>query len=538
VTQLDVMPEAAAPLSVRAVDKVANLLAGRESTRRRFLARLAVIGSALALDPLRFLLRPTPAYASVCGSGNTCGSGWTVFCCTINDGANTCPDGSFVAGWWKVDASSFCLGAPRYYIDCNRRPNASCSCHCNHSGCDRRRVCCNVFRYGQCNTQIGGVTAVVCRIITCTPPWQWDPSCGRTVRTSPSTASHSSRCLPGTNPTRIEIKYQDLGLVGSALGRPVNRERDAAGGGRKRGYENGMILYHRDTGAHEVRTAIARRYRRLEAEAGPLGYPRTDHRRVGDGDGAYSRFAGGSIYRSGEHGARAVLRRADRAYRRMGGPRGRLGYPTAGTGPANGAGRVTRFEKGAIYMSPRTPAIAVRGAILALFENRGGPAGTNLGFPTDTAVRLDDGGRLQRFEDGIIAGPSADNLFIVRGDIADRHREEGGVAGPWGYPTADTQAVEGTEGLVSPFTTRTAFWSAATGAHWLSGAILERYLAEGGPAGPLGFPLTDVVFAPDGTQSATFERGTITHDPSTGHTEVVGEDGGGNGGGNGRPDRP
>ena len=86
MTQPETWTEPQAPLSVRIVDRAAGFLEGRHATRRRFLARLAVIGSALALAPLRYILRPTPAYASVCGSGNTCGSGWTVFCCTINDG--------------------------------------------------------------------------------------------------------------------------------------------------------------------------------------------------------------------------------------------------------------------------------------------------------------------------------------------------------------------------------------------------------------------------------------------------------------------
>ena len=521
MTQLDAVTEPEAPLAVRAVDRAAHLLAGRESTRRGFLARLAIVASAIALGPMRFLLRPTPAYASVCGSGNSCSSGWSVFCCTINDGANTCPDGSFVAGWWKVDASAFCLGAPRYYIDCNRRPSARCTCRCNGTGCDRRRVCCNVFRYGQCNTQIAGVTQVVCRIITCTPPWRWDRNCGTTVRTSPSTRSHSSRCLPGTNPSHIEIKYQDLGLVGAKLGKPVGRERDAADGGRKRGFENGMIVWHRRTGARELRGKIARRYRRLDAEKGPLRFPRSDHRGVGDKRGTFARFQGGSIYAAKGEPARAVLGKSDRRYRRLDGPKGRLGYPTAGTGRANGPGRVTRFEHGAIYASRRTPPVDLTGTIHDLFEERGGPEGSRLGFPTDTDERRDDGGRTQPFEHGIIIGPAPSTLFAVTGPVAERYVAEGAADGSWGYPAGHTELVPGTEGLDGPFVNGAAFWSPLTDARWLYGAILQRYREEGGPTGELGWPTSDVVAAPDGRESATFERGSITYDPATGEVEVI-----------------
>ena len=509
-----------APLSVRAVNRAAALLEGDGSTRRRFLYRIAVVGSAMALNPWRYVLRPTPAYASVCGSGRGCGAGWSVFCCTINNGKNTCPDYSYVAGWWKVDNSAFCLGSPRYYIDCNRRPGRSCNCRCNHTGCDDRRVCCNVFRYGQCNTQIRGVTEVVCRIIVCTPPWKWDPSCGKTVRISESTRSHSAACLPGKDPTRIEIKYQDMGLRGSVLGPPETRERETVRNGRRRRYRNGLILWHRTTGAHEVHGSIADRYRGWNAERGPLGFPKTDQRAVGDGDGLYGRFERGSIYRRDGIGTKIVLGRTDVRFRHLGGPRGSLGYPTSNTKDANGAGKVTEFQHGSIYESGDTDATEVVGPILRVFESGGGPAGTRIGFPVNPVQRFDDGGRLQRFERGIIAGPASRRVFIVRRQIEERHQAAGGVDGPWGYPTSHTTVV-GTDGLECTFQTRTAFYSPAHGTHWLNGPILSRYREEGGPAGTLGFPVTDVEQAPNGTYSATFERGVITYDPDTGEVEVV-----------------
>ena len=40
---------------------------GRRSSRRSFLVKSAVVGSALAVNPLRYLLRPGTAYAAVCG---------------------------------------------------------------------------------------------------------------------------------------------------------------------------------------------------------------------------------------------------------------------------------------------------------------------------------------------------------------------------------------------------------------------------------------------------------------------------------------
>jgi hypothetical protein len=511
------------PLAVRAVERVSGFLAGRTSTRRQFLFRAALVGSAMAVDPLGYVLKPGTAYASVCGAANTCGAGWSVFCCTINSGANTCPDHAFVAGWWKVDASAFCLGAPRYYIDCNRRPNRSCSCRCNSGGgCDRRRVCCNTFRYGQCNTQIRGVTQVVCRIITCTPPWEWDRRCGRSVRTEQATASHSSACLPGRDPSRVEIKYQDLGLAGSVVGRPDGRERDADRNGRKRPYTAGMILWHRNHGAHEVHGPVFRLYRKHGAESGPLGYPRTDHRSVGDRSGQVVRFERGSIYRKFGAATRMVLTRADRRYRKLGGPRGRLGYPTSNTRDASGPGSVTHFERGSIFMSPRTDPVEVTGRFHKVFSDLGGPAGSGLGFPISPARSIDGGGRAQRFEHGEIIGPGPQRVYAVREVILRRWMDDaGGPAGPWGYPITHTGEITGKDGLWNRFEDVVAYWSPGTGVHWFArGPIYTRYRHEGGASGWLGFPTTDQA-SPSGLRQVTFEHGVIAHDPRTGETEVV-----------------
>lgn len=180
-------------------ERLVNRLTGsgrRRTSRRGFLTAATLTGAAVAIDPIGFLIRPQSAYATVCGADSACSDGYTVMCCTINDGRNTCPPHTFRGGWWKADRSSFCGGHARYYIDCNALPGYSFRCHCNQTTCDRRRVACNVFRYGQCNTQIAGVTAVVCRQITCIPPWQLYPKhCGTSSRTDNNTASHSAPCL-------------------------------------------------------------------------------------------------------------------------------------------------------------------------------------------------------------------------------------------------------------------------------------------------------------------------------------------------------
>lgn len=186
--------------TLRLVDRLAALITRRPATRRGFLATATVAGAALATNPWGYLTRPQSAYAATCGTDSSCSSGYSVFCCTINKGHNTCPPNTFVGGWWKADRSSYCGGAARYYIDCNAWPSHPRRCHCNQTTCDHRLVACNVFRYGQCNTDVPAVTAVVCRQISCRPPWELYPhQCGRSSATDNNTAGHTAPCLTKEN---------------------------------------------------------------------------------------------------------------------------------------------------------------------------------------------------------------------------------------------------------------------------------------------------------------------------------------------------
>jgi hypothetical protein len=149
--------------------------------RRSFLLRVAVFGSALAVAPLRYILYPGTALAAVvapwdCGSGN-CTDGYTGFCCEIEKGGlNACPIGTFAGGWWMCTdyrGRQLCSEqGVRYYVDCNALPGPGFpgGCRCGNDSCSNRRINCNVFRYGQCNTHIDGVTAVVCRMVVCENP--------------------------------------------------------------------------------------------------------------------------------------------------------------------------------------------------------------------------------------------------------------------------------------------------------------------------------------------------------------------------------
>jgi hypothetical protein len=195
------------PFSERLVRRVGRLLERRIS-RRGMLSRAALAGSAFAVAPVRYLVRPGTAWAVIgpgdCPPNSKCNDGWTAFCCEIEHGRNTCPPSSYVAGWWKCTAyrgSGLCHEeGVRYYIDCNRLPHHVFpgGCQCAHGDCGRRRVDCNHFRYGQCNTQIAGTTEVACRLVICENPASVAGlNCNPTEMVDDRTCVHEAGCLEG-----------------------------------------------------------------------------------------------------------------------------------------------------------------------------------------------------------------------------------------------------------------------------------------------------------------------------------------------------
>jgi len=211
---------------------------GRRVGRRSMIRRTTMAATALVAAPSTFLLKPSTAYAAVCqcsGRGCPCGSlccdGYTEFCCTLN-GANGCPPGTISAGWWKADGSGFCGGAPRYYVDCNAQCGScgcsggicsgACSgtgCGCAKGDCNNRKSGCVKFRYGQCNQHVPCVGPIVCRLVTCTPPWLTDQSCTADSRTDNRTASHTRPCLeaPFGSLDLLEDLGGSLRVVGWAI---------------------------------------------------------------------------------------------------------------------------------------------------------------------------------------------------------------------------------------------------------------------------------------------------------------------------------
>jgi hypothetical protein len=490
--------------------------------RRGFFVGAAVAGSALATDLKGYALRPQTAYATICGPGNTASSGWTVFCSTINKGVNSCPPGSFTAGWWKAADSSWCGGGYRYIVDCNAqctKCSSGCSgdhicdkgcwnCSCGTGStatCDQRRICCNAFRYGQCNTHVKCSGGVHCRVVSCVPPYKW-ANCTTTSLRDDRTAEHSAPSLPRWGV--ISAKYKAMGEQGSFL----------------------------------------------KASAGPV-------RSVGDGKGTYVRYQGGAIYSTSAHGSRALSNWVLEKWNAEGGPSGRLGYPTSDRISTRDSGWIHLFQKGAITDSASTATQTVwdirytkwrdagresgilgypTSAVVFNLRDKGwiqtfqngaitdsvstttqivydirwtkwreaGREGGVLGYPTGAVkFNLRDSGWLQTFQKGAITDSVSTTTQIVHGAMYTGWVAAGREAGVLGYPTASVRSAE--RGSYQPFKSGELWRLGSGSARRVYGAVLQEWKAAGGSTGRYGYPLTDTV-SQGGRLTCQFEGGTIT----------------------------
>lgn len=243
------------------------------------------------------------------------------------------------------------------------------------------------------------------------------------------------------------------------------------------------------------------------------------------GAGFVQNFRDGAIYFTPDTGARIMHGAILDRYRQLGGPDSDLGFPNIDEGP----GRVSPESRNStfsaadnpvIFWTPETGAQVVRGAMNAAWDRLGGSSGV-LGVPTGDETYA---GTVitQHFSNGVINYDLATGQFStepaelagelgdlqIPGDVATAintaYRMAGGAEGPLGARDGDPYAI-GDDGTAQNFAGGKIYYTPATGAHALTGAVLQRYESSGGPTGELGFPTTGEVDGgvPDSKQ-ATF----------------------------------
>lgn len=267
-------------------------------------------------------------------------------------------------------------------------------------------------------------------------------------------------------------KYESLGgPAGSDLGFPTVNEVPGLAGPDSRvsifsANDKPVIFWTSDHGAFVVRGAMNAAWDKLGSSGGSLGVPVGDE--TYDGEVTTQAFSGGKVswnrltkvftttpaelaqQLTGLQVPVDPAAAINAAWRAAGGAKGPLGAKQGGQYPIGNNAIAQNFAGGKVYFSPATGANAVESDILAKYESLGGPAGSDLGFPT---INEADGGitnsRISTFsasDNPVIFWTRGHGAFVVRGAMKAAWDKLGGAKGKLGAPVGD-QAVD--SGVVS-----------------------------------------------------------------------------------------
>src|SRR6187455_3452721 len=163
-----------------------------------------------------------------------------------------------------------------------------------------------------------------------------------------------------------------------------------------------------------------------------------------------------------------------------------------------------------------TPESDADGAITAAWQAAGGDAGP-LG-PKDGGVYPAGEGFGQNFPGGKIFFTPATGAHVMTGAILDKYMSLGGPAdGDLGFPTIDEGAGKAPDSRNTTFSAAdnpVIFWTPDTGARVVRGAVNAAWDKLGGSAGVLGVPTDDETYSGDEV-SQTFSGGQVTWNRKT-----------------------
>jgi hypothetical protein len=132
----------------------------------------------------------------------------------------------------------------------------------------------------------------------------------------------------------------------------------------------------------------------------------------------------------------------------------------------------------------------------------------------------DDEGYYRRYQNGLLYQKPPAGPCWVHGAILDKYASLGSEAGLLRYPTTDELGTPDGHGRYNHFERGSIYWTYATRAHEVHGAIRDKWAALGWETSWLGYPTSDEMpFAQDGRVS-TFEHGAIYWWPDTGAIEL------------------
>jgi uncharacterized protein with LGFP repeats len=343
----------------------------------------------------------------------------------------------------------------------------------------------------------------------------------------------------------IQIKYWSLGGPGGFLGNAVTPELPTPyGGGLYELFQHGAIYWSASTGAHDIYGAIENEFFTTASEHDAyginvqkiLGLPTSDEMNVPWlPGGRMNTFQGGTIYWSATTGAHVVYGGIGAEYAHTAfetdaygvNVQKILGLPTSDEMdvPGVSGGRMNTFHGGTIYWSASTGAHVVYGGIGGKYNSVGGPAAYGLPLSDEAWVPGVPGERVNYFQGGrAIYWSAATGAHLVYGAIGaeyaatafERDYYNRNVQYLLGAPTSDEMNVPGVPGArMNTFQGGVIYWSPSTGAHVVYGGIGGKYNSLGGPLSFLGLPTSDEMSIPGGRVSY-FQHGSIVWSPGGG----------------------
>lgn len=145
--------------------------------------------------------------------------------------------------------------------------------------------------------------------------------------------------------------------------------------------------------------------------------------------------------------------------------------------------------------------------ILGKYNAMGG-AGGILGPCTTNTNPTADGGVYNHFQNGSIYHSAATGTHEIHGAISDKWNSLQWELGPLGYPISDETATADGIGRFNHFEGGAIYWTSATNAHAVYGAIFDLWETRGLEASCLGYPTSDEY--DDGSlRRSDFQRGYI-----------------------------
>ena len=228
------------------------------------------------------------------------------------------------------------------------------------------------------------------------------------------------------------------------------------------------------------------------------------------------------------------------AWKAAGGDNSDLGAKQ-GEAYAAGAGFAQDFVHGKMFFTPATGPRSMMGAILDKYEALGGPAASDLGFPTMNEARGLAGpdSRVSTFsasDKPLIYWTADHGAFVVRGAINAAWDKLGSSGGALGVPVSD-ETYDG-EVATQAFSTGRVSWNRLTKtfttvppdlANQLTdlqvpidptAAINMAWRASGGPSGPLGAEQGDQYPVGGDGLGQNFAGGKVFFSPATGANAV------------------